>query len=121
MKSHLTEKLKSKGWTEVEADWHYKKDEWVILRDTSSWLMLGDNSNPRIFDIPEPEEINVSWTISLIEHLFKIENERRRLRKALSTIKDKITDKELLKILNDSLEDCYHTWIIRKQKMYCPI
>lgn len=94
MEKTLIHTLKEKGWTEVTADWEYRKENWVILRDTSSWWIVGTSSNPRIFDIHEPTEYESAWTANLIEHLCKMEDERFYLRKCLEDIKSSTKEKQ---------------------------
>ena len=80
MKMDFINMLKENGWTEVREDWEYRKKSWFILRDTGSWWMLGTINNPRVFDIPEPQE-NETWTVNLIEHLCKCDDELNQFRK----------------------------------------
>lgn len=94
MNSFLTIELTKSGWTEVNADIEYRKNNWVLFRDTSSWWMLGTISNPRVFDIHEPTVYEYKWTVNLIEHLCKMEDERIRLRKSLQKIKAETVEKK---------------------------
>ncbi len=61
--------LKNDGWEEIQESISYKKDDWLITFDTSSWIEVGTKYNPRVFDVPVPEETKVMWTLNLIEHL----------------------------------------------------
>jgi hypothetical protein len=64
------------------------KGDWAIEFDTGSWLTLSSRANPRVFDVPTPGEYESVWTVTLLEHLFAIDEERRRLRAALERIRD---------------------------------
>jgi hypothetical protein len=79
MNSKFLENLKETGWREISEDWEYRKNNWFIFRDTSSWWMAGTINNPRVFDVPEPNG-NERWTINLIEHLCKCDDELNLLR-----------------------------------------
>ena len=79
MKTNFINILKETGWIEINEDWEYRKKNWFIIRDTSSWWMVGTINNPRIFDIPEPEK-NEKWAINLIEHLCKCDDELNQRR-----------------------------------------
>ncbi len=62
-------KLKENLWQEVHYDSEYRKGNWLIIRDTSHWWMIGTVNNPRVFDVPEPSDYTAPWTVNLIEHL----------------------------------------------------
>ena len=62
-------KLKENKWQEVHYDAEYRKGSWFIIRDTSNWWMVGTDNNSRAFDVPEPSDYTVPWTVNLIEHL----------------------------------------------------
>jgi hypothetical protein len=66
-------KLKENHWTEIAYNWEYRKGDWVVRRDSSSWWIVGTGTNPRIFDVPEPSGITAVWTVNLIEHLCKMD------------------------------------------------
>jgi len=66
--------LKENNWVEVSDDWEYKKGNWQISRDTSSWWMIF-NSNDRVFDFPEPTDYTARWTFNLIEKLCKLHDQ----------------------------------------------
>ena len=121
MKSYLTQELTTTGWTEINKDWEYRKNNWRILRDTSSWWMVGTDSNPRVFDIQEPNEDETKWTANLIEHLCKMEDERTRLRQSLVQIKTETKEKQTVNIANRTLGECYHTWLVQGDNLHCPI
>lgn len=73
-KMGFLKKLKENNWSEVAYNWEYRKGNWVIKRDTGSWWIVGTQSNPRIFDVPEPTSITAVWTVNLIEHLCKMDD-----------------------------------------------
>jgi hypothetical protein len=77
--------LHEKGWQEVRP-FEYRKGEWALVFDTSSWLEVGTKSNPRVFDVSVPDDHRADWTVNLIEHLCRSEDERFRLRSALDQI-----------------------------------
>lgn len=116
------EQLVEKGWKEVKHDWEYRKGKWVVFRDTSSWFEVGTEDNPRVFDVHSPKEFEIGWTINLIEHLCKMEDERIRLRQALTRIAN--GDKSPRDVANAYLAKCYHTWLVEEDGEYkyaCPI
>ena len=121
----LADELKANGWTETGADC-YAKGDWTVEPDTSSWMIVSTAHNPRVFDVPIPEAYESRWTANLIEHLCAMEEERRRLRTALETIRDKSADARQTAI--DTLKQCYHRWLINVQipeqqmgRMYCVV
>jgi len=75
----FVELLKKSGWSEHAVT--YRKGHWIVVFDTSSWLEVGTDQNPRIFDVPVPEDGKGEWTLNLIEHLCKTDNELQKLRK----------------------------------------
>jgi hypothetical protein len=78
--SQFTEFLKDNGWLETDVT-SYKKGDWVIFFDTSTWMEVGTKNNSRVFDVPVPSGIaNPQWTVNLIEHLCKTGDEIFRLR-----------------------------------------
>ena len=83
--------LKAKGWTETECG-SFAKGDWTIEFDTGSWLTLWRRANLRVFDVPVPGEYESVWTVNLIEHLFAIDEENRRLRAALERIRENPND-----------------------------
>ena len=121
MKQTLIHGLIENGWTEIKTDWEYRKNNWFILRDTSSWWMIGTDMNPRVFDISEPQEYETKWTINLIDHLCKMEDERTRLRKQLEHIQKTTNELQTSDFVKKTLEECYHSWIVDNDKLYCPI
>lgn len=65
--------LQKNQWEEISNDWEYRKGEWLIARDTSSWwMMINSKTNFRGFDFPEPTDNSAPWTVNLIEHLCKL-------------------------------------------------
>jgi len=70
----FTEVLKSSGWSETKPN-SYSKGSWVVTFDTSSWMEVGTIHTPRIFDVPTPEQSNETWTLNLIEHLCKTDDQ----------------------------------------------
>jgi rubrerythrin len=121
MEKSLTKTLKENGWIEVKEDWEYRKKNWIVLRDTSSWWMVGTNSNPRVFDVHEPMEYESKWTTELIEHLCKMEDERTRLRKCLEYIESSTNETHTSELSKKILEECYHTWLVINNKLHCPV
>jgi len=121
MRKSLVQTLKENGWTEVKEDWEFRKGNWVVLRDTSSWWMVGTNLNPRVFDVHEPMEFEAKWTANLIEHLCKMEDERTRLRKCLEHIQNTTKETQTSELTNKTLGECYHTWLVINNKLHCPI
>lgn len=76
MNKTFLEALQKNGWVEMSTDWEYKKDDWLIARDTGSWWMIiNSKTNFRGFDFPEPTDYTVPWTVNLIEHLCKLYDE----------------------------------------------
>ena len=65
--------LKSAGWKEVVPYVEFRKGDRRLVFDTSSWIAVGNATNPRIFDVPVPERDRADWTIKLIDHLFAAE------------------------------------------------
>jgi len=61
--------LVSNGWNEVRKHIEYTKGTRILIFDTSSWVEVGTQANPRIFDVPVPAEHHLQWTLNLIEHL----------------------------------------------------
>jgi len=121
MRKLLIQILKENGWTEVKENWEYRKENWVLLRDTSSWWMVGTDSNPYVFDVPEPMEHEAKWTANLIEHLCRMEDERTRLRKSLEHIQKSTKEPQTSELIKKTLEECYHRWLVSDNKLYCPI
>jgi hypothetical protein len=108
-----TDALRAKGWTVTSPTGPFKKGEWVIDFDTSHWMIVSSRSNPRVFDIPVPDEYHTAWTVNLIEHLCQMEDEGDRLRTALKSIRDSSgAGSEARAASAKALERCYHRWLV---------
>jgi hypothetical protein len=121
--------LKAKGWTEITELWEYAKSDWKIDFDTGHWMIVSNKHNPRVFSVHLPRDYESAWTVNLIEHLCKMEDERHRLRKALEGIRDNPKSaQEVHATAQAALEQCYHSWLVNTKladgepgKVYCPI
>jgi hypothetical protein len=121
--------LKSKGWTEVAYQWEYTKGDWRIWFDTGHWMIVATKSNPRVFDVHAPHDYESAWTVNLIEHLCRMEDERHRFREALERIRDLPTsDQEARSEVRTALAKCYHSWLVNLEvpegqmgRFFCPI
>lgn len=103
--------LRRGGWKEEESDWVLTKGHWKVLVDTSSWVQL-QCGDVYAIDIHVPGEYETSWTLNLIEHLCRLEDERQRLRRALVSIA--VTDGPASRertIATKVLKSCYHRWV----------
>jgi len=118
---NLAKALKQSHWVEIIEDWEYRKNNWCVLRDTSSWWMVGTDANPRVFDVPEPLDHEIQWVINLIEHLCKMEDERMRLRNSLQQVLQVSNETGTTTITKTALTECYHTWLVGNNKTYCPV
>jgi hypothetical protein len=87
----FADELKTRGWRQTESGGFVNGDQ-AIEFDTGSWLILASAANPRVFDVPVPGEYESVWTANLIEHLFRVDQETRRLREALIRIRDNPND-----------------------------
>ena len=121
MGKSLIQTLRERGWTEVQEDWEYRKENWIVLRDTSSWWMAGTDANPRVFDVHEPSEYESGWTTNLIEHLCKMEDERTRMRKSLESIQNSTKESQTIELTKKTLGECYHRWLVLNNKLHCPV
>ncbi len=72
--------LKAAGWLEAQPGVTYAKGTWRAVFDTSNWLEVGTETNPRVFDVPVPEARLGSWCINLIEHLCSTDDEIQQLK-----------------------------------------
>jgi hypothetical protein len=124
----FSDDLKAKGWTEIAELWEYAKGDWKIDFDTGHWMIVSNKNNPRVFDVHLPGNYESAWTVNLIEHLCKIEDERYRLRKALETIRDSTADERVRSTAKEALDQCYHSWLVNVKipdgamgRVYCPI
>ncbi len=121
--------LNRKGWTEIAKMEAYAKGNWKIHFDTSSWMELETKNNPRVFDVHVPGDYESGWTVNLIEHLCKMEDERHRLREVLKSIRDNdVFDQAARSTAKEALEQCYHHWLVNVHvpegqpgRIYCPI
>lgn len=75
--------LKDAGWVE-QRPIVYRKGSWEIFFDTSSWMEIGTEETPRIFDVAVPDARLTKWTINLIEHLCATDDEVWRLKHLLT-------------------------------------
>ena len=125
----FADELKARGWTEGGRQADYSKGSWSICFDTSSWVEVATAANPRTFDVHVPGEYESRWTVNLIEHLCRMEDELVRLRKALSEIRDTsdVGDSAHTTAAK-ALGCCYHRWLVnmgvsegRVGRVYCPI
>ena len=70
-----------------------------------------------------PDAYRSRWTANLIEHLARIEDERARLRAALSAIRDHPgAGPSVQSAASAALAECYHTWLggtLREQCSIC--
>lgn len=120
--------LKQKGWIEI-TKWEYSKGDWNVCFDTGSWMIVETKSNPRVFDVHVPGDYESAWTVNLIEHLCKMEDERHRLREALEKIRDDKTSGQAARsTAKETLKECYHNWLVDLDvpegstgRLYCPI
>jgi hypothetical protein len=71
--------LKNAGWNEYKPH-EYHKGYWRIVFDTSSWMEVGRVRSPRIFDVPIPETGMEQWTLNLINHLCKTDDDLQNLK-----------------------------------------
>jgi hypothetical protein len=103
--------LRLHGW-KIASPGHLTKGEWQILYDTSTWMILETASNPRTSDVAVPDRYRTGWTVNLIEHLARIEDERARLRAALAAIHDdQAAGPSARSAASAALADCYHKWL----------
>jgi hypothetical protein len=77
---HFQRTLREAGWAEAQPGVAYAKGTWRAVFDTSSWVEVGTEANPRVFDVPVPEARLGAWCIKLIEHLCAADDEIRRLK-----------------------------------------
>ena len=81
--------LRAHGWMELAAEWEYAKGDWKIDFDTGHWMIVSTRHNPRVFDIPVSGELDATWTVKLIEHLCRSDDERYELRQAAQRSRDR--------------------------------
>ena len=63
------EYMKNRSWVVGNHQYELVKDDWIIVFDTSSWIEIGMQGDPRIFDVPIPDKRLQKWTENLITHL----------------------------------------------------
>lgn len=97
------DKLEANGWIKIDGG-PYMKGDWVVEEDTSSWLWVSTKDDQRVFDVHMPADYESGWTVNLIEHLCRMEDERLRLRSVLESIRD--NPKEARQIALTALEQC---------------
>ncbi len=72
----------------IESEWRehepftFRKANWLIVFGTSAWLEVGTDKTPRLFDVPVPHDGGEQWTLSLINHLCKTDDELQRITQA---------------------------------------
>jgi len=123
------DELKKAGWKDIFRAVEFQKGEWKILFDTSSRMIVENKSNPRVFDVHVPNKYESRWTVDLVEHLCRMEDERCRLRTALDQISNSSASAIVRKeIAEKALKECYHTWIVKSPLpenestvYFCPI
>lgn len=74
MDTSFGEALKASGWLVVTPFVEFKKGRWRIVFDTSNWMEVGTDTNPRVFDVPLPEKHLITWTLNLIDHLLSTDD-----------------------------------------------
>ena len=72
--------LLESGWKEIRESVEYRKGDWILIFDTSSWIEIGTISHSRIFDVPLPDSRHEKWCIKLIEHLCTTQDSLEALR-----------------------------------------
>ena len=124
----FVEGLQAKGWTAHTPRGPFTKGDWELDFDTSHWMIASSRANPRVFDIPLPDEYHAGWTVNLIEHLFRMEDELVRLRVALGAIRDVSGAGDPTRAAAEALAGCYHRWLINVEvpegqpgRVFCPI
>ncbi|HZZ81043.1 MAG TPA: hypothetical protein VFE62_21255 [Gemmataceae bacterium] len=129
MTAYLAEALQAEGWTAHTPLGPFTKGAWELGFDTSHWMILSTKDNPRVFDVPLPDQYHVGWTVNLVEHLCRVEDERVRLRMALGAIRDMSGVAEAGRAAaTGALAECYHSWLINVGipeghlgRVFCPI
>ena len=111
----FAEALKSSGWSEIQESVKYRKNSWELFYDTGSWIEVGTTRNPRVFDVPHPTPGLEQWSVLLVEHLCKVEDERLRFREALALILKADPQISAVSVAQDALHSCYHRWLVKSQ------
>ena len=106
--------LRERGWTVALGGFELWKGTWRLVYDTSSWLLLETEHNPRTSDVAVPDAYRAGWTMNLIEHLARMEDERYRLRAALAAIRDDPAGGPSALSAAAALAECYHTWLVER-------
>jgi hypothetical protein len=125
----LADALQAKGWMAHTPQGPFTKGDWELDFDTSHWMIVSSRTNPRVFDVPVPDEYHTAWAVNLIEHLCQMEDERGRLREALAAIRDMPGARaEARSAATDALGRCYHRWLVNVEvaerhmgRVLCPI
>ena len=125
----LAEALQAKGWTAHTPRGPFTKGDWSLDFATSHWLIVSSRANPRVFDVPAPDEYHAAWAANLVEHLCRMEDERVRLRRALGAIQELPGAGEAAHAsAAGALAACYHRWLINVEvpqgqygRVFCPI
>jgi len=76
----FTKMLKENGWLEKQPNVYYVKGNWQIVFDTNSWIEIGTTKTPRVFDVPTPTIGLEQWTLNLIEHLCKADDQIHQIK-----------------------------------------
>jgi len=127
--STLPDALQARGWTVHTPHGPFTKNGWKIDFDTSNWMIVSSRVNPRVFDVPVPDEYHARWTANLIEHLCQEEDERVRLRAVIEAIHGMPgVGSEARSTASNALERCYHRWLVNVEvveghlgRLFCPI
>ena len=105
--------LEHRGWTVGRRGFDFLKGNWRVFFDTSSWMILETEHNPRTMDVAVPDDYRAGWTVNLIEHLASMEDERHRLRAALTVIRDDpASGPAAQSVAAAALTECYHGWLL---------
>ena len=125
----LAEALQAKGWTAQTPRGPFTKGDWELDFDTSHWMIVSSRANPRVIDVPAPDEYHAAWIVNLVEHLCRMEDERVRLHRALMAIREMPgAGVEARAAAVGALAGCYHKWLINVEvpegqlgRVFCPI
>jgi hypothetical protein len=125
----LADALQTKGWRAHTPRGPFTKGDWALDFDTSHWLIVSSRANPRVFDVPAPDEYHAVWAANLVEHLCRREDERVRLREALLAIREMpVAGDSARAAAAAALAGCYHRWLVNSEvgqgqlgRVFCPI